>query len=126
VYDIPVREEGSGVKFPPEFLVDVEMLETFGLMYRIIKVAKFGERFQQKYQIRISGWGRAYFQRNLSNVQELLNLSNRLTEHFTQLIKSNQKEYDELFKKVREEPTSKETSQEARKISEKLPIMVIT
>lgn len=126
VYDIPTKKEGMGFNFPPEFLVDIEMLETFGLMYRIIKVAKFGERFQQKYQIRISGWGRAYFQRNLSNVQELLNLSTRLKEHFTKLIKENEKEYNLLFKKVREEPTSREIAQEAKKLGKKLPIRVIT
>jgi len=124
-YEIPMRKKG-GFNFPPKFLVDVEMLETFGLMYRIKKVAKFGERYHQKYQMRISGWGRAYFQRNLSRVQELLNLSGRLKEHFMKLIENNGENYKKLFKMVKEEPTKKETAWEAKKLAKKLPIKVIT
>lgn len=125
-YAISPREAGTGTSFSTEFLVDVEMLETFGLLYRLIRVSKFGEQYHQKYQIRISGWGRAYFQRNLSRVQDLLNLSTRLNAYFEKLIKENEEQYNELFRIVKEEPTSKETSQEARKISKKLPIRVIT
>lgn len=125
-YAVSPREAEAGTSFSTEFLVDVEMLETFGLLYRIIRVSKFGEQYHQKYQIRISGWGRAYFQRNLSRVQDLLNLSTRLNEYFKKLIKENEQQYNELFRIVKEEPTNKETSQEARKISKKLPIMVIT
>jgi HD superfamily phosphohydrolase len=125
IYDIVQREDRSGYLLPPQFLVDIEMLETFGLMYRITKVAKFGEHFQQKYQMRISGWGRAYFQRNMSNVQDLLSLSSRLKEHFTKIIKDHENKYAELFEKVTEEPTSREVAQEAKKLTKDLPLKVI-
>jgi len=124
-YDIPVREK-NGFRFPPQFLVDIEMLETFGLMYRTIKVTKFGERFTQKYQMRISGWGRAYFQRNLSRVQELLNLSGRLKEHFNDVLRKNEEKYKNLFEKVKEQVVSREVAQQAKKLARELPIKVST
>ena len=123
-YDIPLS--GSiGFSFPATFLVDVEMLETFGLLYRIIKVAKYGERFQQKYQLRISGWGRDYFKRNLSSVHDLLTLSNRLQKHFIKLLEENKETYIAYFKKVREESESKQGGHEAKELAKKLPIKVM-
>jgi HD superfamily phosphohydrolase len=124
-YEIP-KSGTSGFNFPATFFVDIEMLETFGLLYRIIKVKKFGERFQEEYQLRISGWGRDYFRRNLSCVHDLLNLSKRLEDYFDGLLKKSQETYVEYFKKVREESeTGQTTSEETKALAKKLPIKVM-
>jgi uncharacterized protein len=115
----------KGGTFSTEFLVDMEMLETFGLLYRLIRVSKFGEQYHQKYQIRISGWGRAYFQRNLNCVQDMLSLSIRLNTYFQRVIKEKEEQYNELFRRAKEEPTTKETSQQAKKIIKDLPVPII-
>jgi hypothetical protein len=123
-YDIPSGT--TGFSFPPTFLVDVEMLETFGLLYRIIKVAKFGERFQQRYQLRISGWGRDYIQRNLSSVHDLLTLSTRLKEYFDGVLKANKEKYITYFEKVREEAEDvQDVSAEVKELAKDLPIKVM-
>ncbi len=123
-YDIPQTPAG-GFSFPAQFLVDIEMLETFGLMYRLIKVQKFGEKYQQKYQMRISGWGRGYYQRNLSNVQDLLNLFTRLKEYFVKILSDHKQDYENYFEKVRKEPTSRKIATEAKELGRKLPIRVL-
>lgn len=123
-YDIPSGIRGFN--FPATFLVDVEMLETFGLLYRIIKVAKYGERFQQRYQLRISGWGRDYIKRNLSSVHDLLTLSTRLKEHFDEVLNANKEKYIKYFKKVREEAEGVQTtSAEIKALAKQLPIKVM-
>jgi hypothetical protein len=123
-YNIP--SEITGFSFPATFLVDVEMLETFGLLYRIIKVAKYGERFQQRYQIRISGWGRDYIQRNLSSVHDLMTLSTQLKEYFDEVVKANKEKYIEYFEKAREEAEDvQDTSAEVKALAKQLPIKVV-
>ena len=125
-YDIP-ESMTSGFSFPAKFLVDVEMLEAFGLIYKTVKTIKYGERFQQKYQLRISGWGRDYMQRNLSSDHDLLTLSTRLQKFFTELLEANKAVYLEYFKKVDENNTknSQTTSREVKELMRKLPIKVM-
>ena len=123
-YDIPSGK--TGFSFPATFLVDVEMLETFGLLYRIIKVAKYGERFQQRYQLRISGWGRDYIQRNLSSVHDLMSLTTRLREYFDGVLKENKEKYIKYFETVREEAEDVQaTSAEVKRLAKELPIKVM-
>ena len=112
VYEIPSTDSGS-LLFPPDFLVDIELLVTFGLLYRTIKVQKYKEVFHQRYEMRISGWGRGYYERNLSNVQEL-NLYQRIKEYFVEILHENKTEYEELFEKVKEKPIDRDTSREVK------------
>lgn len=125
-YDIPV-EEHAAIVFPSQFLVDIEMLEIYGLMYRLIRVAKFGEKFSRKYQMRISGWGRGYYSRNLSQVHELLSLHKRLKEHLMAILEKNEELYKKYFDMVDRERSSREIAIEARELlhGRKLPIRVV-
>lgn len=123
-YDIPISPSG-GYNFPAQLLIDIEMLETFGLLYRLIKVQKWGERYTRKYQMRISGWGRGYYQKNLSNVQNLLSLFTRTKEHFSTVLTENKEHYEKYFEKVINEPTSRKIASEAKELGRELPIKVM-
>jgi len=126
-YTIERTEEKGWPKmvFDPKLLIDLESLETYGLIYRLSHVSKVGDRYTLKYQLRVSGWGQGYHQRNLSYAKEELALFARLKSHFDELMKQNENMYKRYFELVTREQFDTQAERESKEIRKKLPIKVV-
>ena len=126
-YTIERTEEKGWPKmvFDPKLLIDLESLETYGLIYRLSHVSKVGDRYTLKYQLRVSGWGQGYHQRNLSYAKEELALFGRLKSHFDELMKQNEDMYKRYFELVTREQIDRQAERESKEIRKKLPIKVV-
>lgn len=118
-----IREEGE-LSYPTNLIVDIARLERIGLIHRLTRTIKAGERFRPKYQFRITGWGRGYYQRNLSYVASMSSLFQKLRVHFDSKISESKALYDEYFKLAEKASSDTKASQELNTVSRKLPIRV--
>lgn len=93
----PLKEKGIEFKkydledgrLPSNIFMDVEKLVNFGMLYRKEEVVKVRRYFNNKHQIRLSGWGRNYFEKNFQGVNEVIQLYERVYKHLEDYIKED-------------------------------------
>lgn len=78
----------NGWVFSSKIFVDVEKLVNFGMLYRKKEVVKFKKFFNKKEQLRLSGWGRRYYVKNLESIGEIVQLYHRIHHHLEEYVKS--------------------------------------
>jgi HD superfamily phosphohydrolase len=76
-------------KLPSEIFVDIEKLVNFGMLYRKEEVVKYKKFYNKKQQIRLSGWGRNYHEKNLEKNKEIVGLCNRVYKHLADYVKDD-------------------------------------
>lgn len=126
-YNIEHTEEKGWKKilFDTNLLIDLESLETFGLIYRLLRVTKVGDKFTQKHQLRISGWGRGYHQHNLCHVGDELALLDRMKSFFRGLLEKQEDAYIKYFELATKEELDRGAEREAEEIRKKTLIIKI-
>lgn len=87
-YGIKEIKETVG-KLPSKIFVDIEKLVNFGMLYRKEEVVKFRKFFNKKQQIRLSGWGRNYYVKNLEALAEICRLYERIYQLLGEYIKDD-------------------------------------
>jgi HD superfamily phosphohydrolase len=92
-----ISRSKTGFDFPRNLTIDIERLERLGLVHRFSRVIKVGERFRLKNQLRITGWGRGYYQRNLSRVEQLRTLEGKFGDYFEVRIRVDKQKYNAYF-----------------------------
>jgi HD superfamily phosphohydrolase len=122
-----IEEKGrSQIAFDPNLFIDLELLETFGLIYRLSRVNKYGAKFTQKYQYRVSGWARGYHQRNLCFVRDELALLDRLKTLFNKWITEQEQAYKKYIDLMTRAEVDRDAEREAERIrKDELTIKVV-
>jgi len=121
-----IEERGrKQMMFDPDMLIDLERLESFGLIYRLSRVNKYGDKFTQKHQLRVSGWGRGYHQRNICFVRDELAVFERLKALFSKWLREQEDTYKKYFELLMKEEIDRNAEREAEEIRKKLQIKVV-
>lgn len=93
-YDLQGR---TPEKLPSDIFVDIEKLVNFGMLYRKEEVVKFRKFYNKKQQIRLSGWGRSYHEKNLEKNKEIAKLCDRV---YQCLLKYVEKDREQIAKYI--------------------------
>jgi HD superfamily phosphohydrolase len=76
-------------KLPSQIFVDIEKLVNFGMLYRKEEVVKYRKFYNKKQQIRLSGWGRNYHEKNLDSPKEIAALCDRVYQCLADYVKED-------------------------------------
>jgi HD superfamily phosphohydrolase/6-pyruvoyl-tetrahydropterin synthase len=103
-------EDKTANKLPSKIFVDIEKLVNFGMLYRKEEVVKYFKFYNKKQQIRISGWGRNYYERNLAKNKQIVGLCKRVYECLAKYIEEDKesiKEYLETSEALKDDKVKK-------------------
>lgn len=98
-YDLEIDETNSFFKLkqiPDDIQIDIEKLEMFGMLYRLTRVKKFGDKFVEMFLMRSSGWSHHYYEQNLKFCKEVEILFSKIKGRIQELFNENKEYYLEL------------------------------